>query len=603
MPYPVAAVVGQSAVRRALPLLAVDPGLKGVLISGPPGSSKSLLARSFPSLNREKKFVELPLNVTEDHLLGGLDFERTLKEGKPVFSMGLLAQAHGGAVCVEDVNLLDAGLAGHLAAALDTGIVQIEREGLSAIVPAGFLLIGTYNPDEGEVAPALRERVGLLVEANPATAIDERMEIIRRVAEYEKDPAAFSRSCAEEMETIRTAIAQARARLAQIEIANEDIQRLSEIALSLGVAGNRADLFAVRAARASAALAGRDAVSEDDMIAAIQLVLIPRATVIPQTQRPTQDRPDATDSSERQHDEKQGEDDGGRQSALEDLLIQAVDAMPPKEALEVSGQKSGRSASGRRVEAMSMERGRYVRSATRRASGGKVAVDATLRAAAPFQAARRAGESPHKKRVRITTDDLRYKRFKRRSGMLFIFAVDASGSMALNRMAQAKGALTRLLQQAYLRRDKVALLSFRGERAETLLAPTRSVELAKRLVDAIPSGGATPVAVGLLRALEIARIARAQGQPQALVVLFTDGRANAGLRAAGAEAIRDELRQLGARLRTEGVRSVVIDTKSRFLAGGEGKALADLIGGRYVYLPRADADSVANAVTSIAREV
>ena len=277
--------------------------------------------------------------------------------------------------------------------------------------------------------------------------------------------------------------------------------------------------------------------------------------------------------------------------------------MPPKEVLEASRQKGGRSTSGRRVEAMSMERGRYVRSAAHRTPGGKVAVDATLRAAAPFQAARRAGESSREKRVKITTDDLRYKRFKCRSGMLFIFAVDASGSMALNRMAQAKGALTRLLQQAYLRRDKVALLSFRGEGAKTLLAPTRSVELAKRLVDAIPSGGATPVAAGLLRALEIARIARAQGQPQALVVLFTDGRANAGLRAAGAEAIRDELRQLGARLRTEGIRSVVIDTKSRFLAGGEGKALADLIGGRYVYLPRADADLVANAVTSIAREV
>jgi magnesium chelatase subunit D len=264
-----------------------------------------------------------------------------------------------------------------------------------------------------------------------------------------------------------------------------------------------------------------------------------------------------------------------------------------------------------------------VRSAINRTRDARIAIDATLRAAAPLQLSRRVrseldrkqssdGEAPKEaatttqtRRVKIEPRDLRFKEFKHRSGILFIFAVDASGSMALNRMAQAKGALTRLLQQAYLHRDKVALISFRGARSEVLLAPTRSVELAKRLVDALPAGGGTPLSAGVVKAIELARLARLRGTSHAMLVLFTDGRANVGLgdgrTGRAAPTIGEELTQLGASLGSEEISSVVVDTKSRFVSSGEGEALARMLGARYFYLPRSEAGAVYDAIASITR--
>jgi magnesium chelatase subunit D len=257
-----------------------------------------------------------------------------------------------------------------------------------------------------------------------------------------------------------------------------------------------------------------------------------------------------------------------------------------------------------------------VRSVRRDSRYGRVAIDATLRAAAPFQLSRSARDDyvagviglegsganhPHH-RVKIEPGDLRFKELKHRSGILFIFAVDASGSMALNRMAQAKGALTRLLQQAYRHRDKVALISFRGERADVLLAPTRSIELAKRLVDTLPAGGGTPLSAAIVKVIELARIARLRGTTQAMLVLFTDGRANISLgreRENRTALVREELTQLGALLGSEEISSVVVDTKSRFVSSGEGEALARMLGARYFYLPRSDAEAVYDAITTV----
>jgi len=199
----------------------------------------------------------------------------------------------------------------------------------------------------------------------------------------------------------------------------------------------------------------------------------------------------------------------------------------------------------------------------------------------------------------IEPSDLRFKEFKHRAGILFIFAVDASGSMAVNRLAQAKGALTRLLQQAYLHRDKVALISFRGRSSEVLLAPTRSVELAKRLVDALPAGGGTPVSAGVIKAIELARLARIQGMPRAMLVLFTDGRANVAFDNGTGSTINEELSQLGALLGSENIKSVVVDTKPRFISSGEAEVLARTLGARYFYLGRHDPDAAYNAIKFI----
>lgn len=606
-------------------LLGVDPRLKGVLISSAAGSAKSTLARSFTAIipsEDVERFIELPVNVTRERLLGGIDIERTLASGRRKSATGLLAEADGGLLYADDINLLDPCVTDQIAVALDAEVVRVEREGFSLTLPARFTLIGTYNSIESDVNAHLSARVGLIVDSAVEVSSDDLIEIIDRIIRFEKDPGGFVKEYATRTAALKAAIRDARARLSSVQMTREDIRRIAQTAISLGVEGNQADAFAARAAKANAALCGRDSVEDEDIIAAIQLVLLPRATTMPVTEKQHEPEPDTNRDESSENENNESDDpDSVRETmprAIEDLLIAALDALPPEDVLAVVEQKIRRDTAGKRNAAIDLARGRYAGSSAKRTSQGRIAIDATLRAAAPYQAARRnSGVYPanHNSRnsenqIKITKSDLRFKRFKSRAGVLFIFAVDASGSMALNRMAQAKGVIARLLHQAYLHRDKVALISFRRTEAETLLAPTRSVELAKRLVDALPSGGGTPVAAAVVKALEIVRLARLRGTTQAMLVLLTDGRANVRLRdeireerLSRSSEIDEELRALGAALQSANVTSVVIDTKSRFLSGGEGSKLAESLGGRYLYLPRADDAAIYNAVTAAVSQV
>jgi magnesium chelatase subunit D len=463
--------------------------------------------------------------------------------------------------------------------------------------------VGTYNPEEGEVGSTLRDRVGLLVDCRPMGDADDRAEVTTRGFSFLEDPIAFESQFSTETAAIRALVEDARHRLDETRIPRDDIRKIAMAALSLGVEGNRADIMAVRAARAGAALACRDAVAEDDLVTAIQLVLLPRATTPP----PPQDlagepAPTMEHESNDPGDDSQSKETPG--DAIQDLIIQALDAELPRDALDANSRSGRRVSSGKRSKSASLTHGRYAGSTHQKVGRWKVAIDATIRSAAPHQLSRRQGREGSG--LKITADDLRFKRFRRRSGTLFIFVVDASGSMALNRMAQAKGALTRLLQNAYRRRDRVSLVGLRGDGADLLLPPTRSVELGKRVVDEMPVGGATPLAAGLVKALDVARDARMRENSEVMLVLFTDGRANVSLRTpnqseqiARDKLISDELREIGAALEREGVASVVVDTKSKFVSGGEGRALADLLGGRYLYLPRASESTIYEAVTSL----
>lgn len=621
--YPFPAIVGMQRAKRALMLLAVDGGLEGVIIAAGQGSAKTTLARSYAAtlaggeMTRDIPFIDLPLNVTVDRLLGGIDLERTVATGTKRYAAGLLAQADGGLLFVDDMNLLDASLTHLVAAVLESGVVKIEREGLSVAQASRFRFVGAYNPAGGEVSLSIKDRVGMIVESGPDDSPGDIAEVLSRALGFEQDPRGFVEEFAVETAALKLAIEDARRRLNETVVTSRDVRRIIEAAIALGVEGNRADLFAVRAARANAALAGRGEIIDEDIITAIQLVLLPRATTAPiaddkkgetdEAADPTNDEP-ASENSEIPDATRDGDFIERPVKPVEELIIEAIDSPAPGDALAVLRSKGGRGDSGKRAQVFDHARGRYVSNGSREKSNPRLAIDATLRAAAPYQLARR-GQSNDKK-VRITAGDLRFKRFKRKAGTLFIFAVDASGSMAINRMAQAKGAMTRLLHQAYLHRDKVALISFRRSTAETLLAPTRSVELAKRIVDALPAGGATPVAAALVEALGLARAARLQGAQQAMLLLFTDGRANAGLSGAGdtgpsrrAEVISEELRRIGRLLCTAGIAPVVIDTRPRFVSTGEGRALAELIGGRYLYLPRADSTAICKAVTSLSSEM
>jgi magnesium chelatase subunit D len=620
--YPFSAILGQRAAKHSLMLLAVEPALRGVLLETSSGSTEALLARSFASLltqsekrtndedvqdRRFNEFVQLPLNITEDRLLGALDLERTIASGTRVISPGLLAQADGRVLCVNDIGLLDSGTVAHLAHAMDSRCVRVERETISTNQSADFLLIGLFNPTDDELPPMLRERVGLIVDSIRESSIEEGVVMIDREFLFENDPFGFIDEFILDEAAIKSTIEAARSRLPRVRVSKNHIRQIALVAMRLGVEGNRADSFALKAACANAALAGRDEVDEDDIVTAIRFVLAPRATTLPspeQKEKPTDKPTECGDAAEDANQVLDADASGFTDAA--DELIPPIDARVPNELFRLPRRTQPRNhRSGKRLKSLASSRGRYVRSQIHATREAKVAIDATLRAAAPFQIRRRSGAEDRKSdlaspRIKIEPGDLRYKQFKQRSGVLFIFAVDASGSMAINRMAQAKGALLRVLQQAYLHRDKVALISFRGKGAEVLLAPTGSVELAKRLVDSLPTGGGTPISAGVAKAIELVRLARLKGMSRAVLVLFTDGRANVIAREG--QTIDDELRTLAVALESESIDSVVVDTRARHISSGEANAVAQKLGSRYLYLPRADDAMVYLEVTALAKQ-
>ena len=619
-PYPFSAIVGQRAAKHALMLLAVEPALRGVLLGTSSGSTEAALARSFIALlpksekrasdedaqvRRFDEFIELPLNTTEDRLLGALDLERTLASGSRVISPGLLARADGRVLCVNDIGLLDSDTAAHVAHAMDARCVRIERETVSTNQSADFLLIGLFNATESEASPMLRERVGLIVDSVVDLSIEESVVMIDREFLFENNSFGFVGDFILEEAAIKNAIETARSRLPRVRVSKNHIRQIVRVSMRLGVEGNRADSFAFKAARANAALAGRDEVNDDDIVTAIRFVLAPRATMLPSPEQKEQPVDKSTDCGDAAEDAKQVLDaDLSGFTDAADELIPPIDSRVPSELFRLPQRTpSHNDRSGKRLKSSASTRGRYVRSQVQGTREAKVAIDATLRAAAPFQVRRRSAAENREsdlasRRIKIAPADLRYKQFKQRSGVLFIFAVDASGSMAINGMAQAKGALLRVLQQAYLHRDKVALISFRRKGAEVLLASTGSVELAKRLVDSLPTGGGTPISAGVAKAIELARLARLKGMSRAVLVLFTDGRANVIAREG--QTIDDELRTLAVALGSESIDSIVVDTRARYISSGEANAVAQKLGSRYLYLPRADDATVYREVTALA---
>lgn len=627
--FPFAAVVGAGEAKEALLALAVDPGLKGVILSGGPGMAKSVLVRAFRALiagigHQPPPFVEVPLGVTEDRLLGGLCLERTLSTGRRQVASGLLAQAQGGYLCVDGIHLLERRLAVHIVLALQTGLVQIEREGLSLSAASDFALIGTSEASEDSVADSLLDCVGLHIRMHNSLTLEQRAEMLRRVAAFEQDPAAFQESYLAATTHLVERVTEARQLRPEVSFPAQDHGRLSRAALSLGVLGHRGDIFAARFASARAALHGRTRVDESDLAAAVRLVLLPRAR---DSRSDTTAKPPNESGETRNQGGPREEHTTSQQDELppaqniREWLVPARDSEAPPDVLhcpqEQTGFDGGRCRGHWNAARAQPQRGRYSGVNAVPPRYAKIALDATLRVAAPKQPHRKssATEKPLSLAIQVTAEDLRYKRFRRNTGMLIIFAVDASGSMALNRAAAAKGAILRLLREARMHRDTVALIGFRGGEAELLLAPSRSVERARHALDALPLGGGTPLAAGVRTALELARRARMQGRGPSLLVLLTDGRANVPMQrpaptaeetapaACDQVAVWQELERLGAAAQAEELASVVIDTSHAHTSSGHAERLARLLGGRYVHLPRPDSRAVCATVMGTALAV
>lgn len=613
-------IVGMDLAKQALMLLAVDPSLGGVVIPSTVGSGKSTLARAFADILPEgTPFVELPLNVTEDRLIGGVDLEATLASGQRVVQHGVLSRAHKGVLYVDSLSLLDSSAVSHIMDAMSRGAVIVEREGLSEVHPADFMLVGTYDPSDGEVRMGLLDRIGIIVPFTPVNDYRARKQIVSLVMGTRD-----AEDTEDELRMLRGIIGAAREQLSHVSITNEQIKGLIQAAISLGVEGNRVDIFAIRAAIANAALSQRTEVDEEDLKLAMKLVLVPRATRMPEREPseeemqqedppPPEEQPqDEAEDENAPPDESDSDADEEQEDnpdMIEELMMDAVETELPDNILNISLASKKKAKSGSRGEALNNKRGRFVRSQPGEIKSGKVALIPTLISAAPWQAARKAEKA--KKGIKtgalvISTDDVKIKRFRDKSGTLFIFMVDASGSMALNRMRQAKGAVSSLLQNAYVHRDQVSLISFRGKQAQVLLPPSQSVDRAKRELDVLPTGGGTPLASALLTGWETAKQARTKGITQIMFVMITDGRGNIPLAAAAdpaaAKAPKEELEKeveaLALSIQSDGIASIVVDTQMNYLSRGEAPKLAQKLGGRYFYLPNAKAEQIVEAALS-----
>ena len=590
------ALVALDAPRLALMLLAIEPRLRGVAFAGPAGSGKSALLHGLHALLPDLPFEQLPIGADDEALLGGLDLEATLARGTRVVRTGLLARADGGVLAVEDCNLLPESAANQLLGALDSGEVRIEREGLSLRSPCRLRLVATFDPAEGAPRAHLLDRLGLIVALPRPGAAAARAEVVRRHLSPAED------LWQEDLGLLRDVVATARAGLAEVELGDRQARELAAAALAFGVQGHRADLFAQLVARASAALALRDRVEREDLELAVRFVLAPRATrnadaTPPEPPQPPTEAPPPPPDPTREDATHDGLPEPDEMQLGDEVLAALATDLPDVLAtLPFRAAHGGRSGSRGSTDG---RRGRHVASVPGTPREGRLDVIATLRIAARGQRLR----APHPARVGgrivVRAEDLRVKRFRDKAGALFLFAVDASGSMALNRMRQAKGAVHALLERAYVNRDRVALMSFRGQGAELLLPPTGSVELLRRAVDQIPTGGGTPLAATLVAALDVAQQARRRGLQNVVLVLLTDARANVGLKADRA-GVEDELRQLAMAAAATGLKSLVIDTQRSYLSQGSAQKLASWLGGQYLYLPGADGSAIAAAARTAA---
>ena len=649
-------------MKLALILNVVDPSIGGVLIMGHRGTAKSTAVRALadllpritvvegcafncdpaaernlcadcaeraalPKTTAPVSVVELPLGATEDRVCGTIDIERALTQGKKTFDPGLLARANRGFLYIDEVNLLEDHLVDLLLDVAATGRNRVEREGVSVEHPSNFVLVGSGNPEEGELRPQLLDRFGLHAEVVTEAYLDNRVKIIERREDYDRDPEAFAEEYAEDQEQLRKRITRARANLRKTTIERSILSKIAQLCVDLKVDGHRGELTIMRAARALAAFEGRRSVNESHVrrVSAMSLRHRLRRDVLDETaksekieqavdevlprppQPPGNEKREAKTEPDTRRKGKPPDGPGQRSAAsggggktntadtlsppavenrsLESRLEDRLRAMMPNRGDK--SQSHSRRASGSKTT-NSQVRGRYTRAVSFKSSGARIAIDATLRALLGLE---QVGKGASIARPRISSGALRYKLLKHKRGTLFVFAIDASGSMAANRIARAKSTILKLLKKSYLNRDSVAIVSFHGTTANIDLMPSRSILRARRVLDSLHMGGSTPLSAGLASTIELLSLV-GDRFGENVVLLFTDGRSNVPLRRGNRPNVRVlrqlkiemELRELMLELKQLRAQVVVVDTQKEFESSQETRKLAKILQAQFVKL-------------------
>jgi magnesium chelatase subunit D len=662
--FPFSAVVGSEDMALALILTTVSPEVGGVLVRGEKGTAKTTMVRALaqvlPSIavvegcrfscdpedpdttcpdgphdhpvtrSQPARLVELPVGATEDRVIGSLDLRQALGIGEVVYEPGLLAAAHRGILYVDEVNLLHDHLVDLLLDAAAMGRSSVERDGVSVAHAARLILIGTMNPEEGELRPQLLDRFGLTVEITAPREPELRAEVVRRRMAFDRDPASFIAGYAAQEEELRARIVKARRQLPSVRLDDRQLATIARVCGAFEVDGMRADIVTARAAAAHAAWHGRSEITKPDIRAAARLALPHRRRrnpfdapgldedlldqLLDEEPDPEPTPPDGrppngqSTNSERSNDgaSTSSEHDGLRPEPIEGAStssahssLQPANGPSTSTAQIVSAGETyrtrlftavgiGSGEAGRRSRALTST-GRTVGALPAHRNSGRLHLTATIRAAAPRQVDR--GRLPDEP-LQLATPDLRLAVTEGRESNLVLLVVDASGSMAARRrMGAVKAAALSLLLDAYQRRDKVGLITFRGAEATLALPPTSSIDTAARRLHDLPTGGRTPLAEGLLCAAETLRLERIRDpRRRPLLVLVTDGRATHGPNAVGrSRLVADQLRRAG-------VASLVIDCESGRLALGLAQVLSNHLGAQYLTVGDVGADQLVHAV-------